>query len=91
MENDVLMFIMVILVQLIFASLMLGIFTSYFVNSRKKGFVFLTIYLLLTINSLYSGYQYSAIVGTSIVLINIGLGIVSYFVIRKRLTNVSDS
>lgn len=89
MEKDVLMFIMVILVQLIFASLMLGIFTSYFVNSRKKGFVFLTIYLLLTINSLYSGYQYSAIVGTSILIINICLGIVSYFVIRKRLINAS--
>ena len=85
MNNDVLMFTIVILFQLIVISLALAIFSSIFVQSRKKGLIFLIIYILFGIYSLYDGYKYSAIMGSSMLFIYISLGVVTYFVIKKRL------
>ena len=87
MDNNVLMFTMVILFQLTVTSLALAIFSSVFVQSRKKGLMFLTIYVLLSIYSLYDVYKDSAIMGSSMLFIYISLGVVTYFVIKKRLAN----
>ena len=85
MNNDILMFTMGILFQLIVISLALALFSSIFVQSRKKGLIFLTIYVLFSIYIIYDGYKYSAIMGSSMLFIYISLGIVTYFVIKKRL------
>jgi len=87
MDNNVLMFTMVILFQLTVTSLVLAIFSSVFVQSRKKGLMFLTIYVLLSIYSLNGVYKYATIMGNIMLFIYISLGVVTYFVIKKRLSN----
>ncbi|MFJ6211213.1 hypothetical protein [Lysinibacillus sp. NPDC092081] len=84
MDNNILMFTILILFQLAVVSIVLAIFSSVFVKSRKKGLVFLTIYILLSIYSLYDVYKYSAILG-SMLIIYISLGVVTYFVIKETL------
>ena len=88
--DNILMFTMLILFQLVVVSLALAIFSSVFVKSRKKGLAFLTIYISLSIYSLYDVYKYSAILGSSMLAIYIILGIVTYFVIKKRLSNETE-
>ncbi len=90
MDNNILMFTILILFQLAVVSIVLAIFTSVFLKSRKKGLVFLTIYILLSIYSLYGVYKYSAILGSSVLIIYICLGVVTYFVIKKRLSNGTE-
>ena len=90
MDNNILMFTILILFQLAVVSIVLAIFSSVFVKSRKKGFVFLTIYILLSIYSLYNVYKNSAILGSSMLIIYISLGVVTYFVIKKRLSNGTE-
>lgn len=90
MDNNILMFTMVILFQLMVISLALAIFSSVFVKSRKKGLIFLIIYVLLSIYSLYDIYKYSVIMGSSMLFIYISLGVVTYFVIKKRLSNGTE-
>ncbi|MGN4127121.1 hypothetical protein ACMGD3_19245 [Lysinibacillus sphaericus] len=90
MDNNILMFTILILFQLAVVSIVLAIFSSVFVQSRKKGLVFLTIYILLSIYSLYDVYKYSAILGSSMLIIYISLGVVTYFVIKKRLSNGTE-
>ena len=91
MDTDILMFTMLILFQLIVISIVLAIFSSVFVESRKKGLIFLTIYVLLSIYSLYDVYKDSVIMGSSMLFIYISLGVVTYFVIKKRLSNGTES
>ena len=91
MDNNILMFTMVILFQLIVVSIVLAIFSSVFVKSRKKGLMFLIIYVLLSIYSLYDVYKDSVIMGSSMLFIYISLGVVTYFVIKKRLSNGTES
>lgn len=90
MDNNILMFTMVILFQLMVISLALAIFSSVFVKSRKKGLIFLIIYVLLSVYSLYDIYKYSVIMGSSMLFIYISLGVVTYFVIKKRLSNGTE-
>ncbi len=90
MDNNILMFTLVILFQLMVTSLALAIFSSVFVKSRKKGLMFLIIYVLLSIYSLYDVYKYSVIMGSSMLFIYISLGVVTYFVIKKRLSNGTE-
>ena len=90
MDNNILMFTMVILFQLMVISLALSIFSSIFVKSRKKGLMFLIIYVLLSIYSLYDVYKDSVIMGSSMLFIYISLGVVTYFVIKKRLSNGTE-
>lgn len=84
------MFTLVILFQLMVTSLALAIFSSVFVKSRKKGLMFLIIYVLLSIYSLYDVYKDSVIMGSSMLFIYISLGVVTYFVIKKRLSNGTE-
>lgn len=90
MDSNILMFTMLILFQLIVISLGLAIFSSIFVKSRKKGLIFLTIYVLLSVYSLYNGYKYSVAMGSSMLIIYISLGVVTYFVIKKKLSNRAE-
>lgn len=90
MDNNILMFTLVILFQLMVTSLALAIFSSVFVKSRKKGLMFLIIYVLLSIYSLYDVYKDSVIMGSSMLFIYISLGVVTYFVIKKRLSNGTE-
>ena len=85
--DNILMFTMLILFQIVVVSLGFAIITSVFVKSRKKGLVSLTIYIFLSIYSLYDIYKYSWILGSSMFVIYISLGVVTYFVIKKRLSN----
>ena len=87
MDNNILMFTMLILFQLTVTSLVLAIFSSVFVQSRKKGLMLLTIYVLLSIYSLNGVYKYATIMGNIMLFIYISLGVVTYFVIKKRLAN----
>ena len=91
MDTNILMFTMLILFQLIVVSIVLAIFSSVFVKSRKKGLMFLIIYVLLSIYSLYDVYKDSVIMGSSMLFIYISLGVVTYFVIKKRLSNGTES
>lgn len=86
MENNALMYTMLFLGHLISASLALAIITSVIVNSRKKGILFLTIYLLLNLYSLTIVFKISTIMGISMLMIYIGLGVLTYFVIKKKLS-----
>lgn len=86
MENNTLMYIMLFLGHLISASLALAIITSIIVNSRKKGILFLTIYLLLNLYSLTIVFKISTLMGISMLMIYIGLGVLTYFVIKKKLS-----
>ena len=90
MDNNILMFTLIILFQLMVTSLALAIFSSVFVKSRKKGLMFLIIYVLLSIYSLYDVYKDSVIMGSSMLFIYISLGVVTYFVIKKRLSNGTE-
>ena len=90
MDNNILMFTILILFQLVVVSIALAIFSSVFGKSRKKGLMFLTIYVLLSIYSIYDVYKYSAIIGSSMLFIYISLGVVTYFVIKKRLSNGTE-
>ena len=90
MDNNILMFTLVILFQLMVTSLALAVFSSVFVKSRKKGLMFLIIYVLLSIYSLYGVYKDSVIMGSSMLFIYISLGVVTYFVIKKRLSNGTE-
>ncbi len=85
---NILMYTMVFLGQLISVSLILAIFTSVFVKSRKQGFVFLTIYILLNTYSLIIGFKFSLVMGCGMLIIYICLGILTYFVIKKKLSNL---
>lgn len=87
---DILMFTMLILFQLVVVSLAFAIFSSVFVKSRRKGLMFLTIYILLSIYSLYDVYKHSSILGSSMFVIYISLGVVTFFVIKKRLSNKTE-
>ena len=84
------MFTLVILFQLMVTSLALAIFSSVFVKSRKKGLMFLIIYVLLSIYSLYDVYKDSVIMGSSMLFIYISLGVVTYFVIKKKLAKGTE-
>lgn len=86
MENNTLMYTMLFLGHLISASLALAIITSVLVNSRKKGILFLTIYLLLNLYSLTIVFKISTLMGISMLMIYIGLGVLTYFVIKKKLS-----
>ena len=86
MNQDLLIFTMIILFQLTVISLALAIFSSVFVKNRKKGFIFLIGYTLLSIYSLYNAYTHSIIMGNSMLFIYISLGIVTYFVIKRKLS-----
>ena len=90
MDNNILMLTLFILFQLMVTSLALAIFSSVFVKSRKKGLMFLIIYVLLSIYSLYDVYKDSVIMGSSMLFIYISLGVVTYFVIKKRLSNGTE-
>lgn len=90
METNILMYTMLNIVQLISVSLILAIFTSVFVKSRKKGFVFLTIYILLSIYSLTTVFKFSVLMGSGMLIIYIGLAVVTYFVIKKKLSKGTD-
>lgn len=72
--------------QLISASLIFAILTSVFVKSRKKGILFLIIYILLILYSLTIGFEYSTIMGIGMFIIYIGLGVFTYFVIKKKIS-----
>ncbi|SEM23217.1 hypothetical protein SAMN05192533_101527 [Mesobacillus persicus] len=89
MGIDLLMYTLMFLGHLVSVSLAMGIFISIFVKSRKKGFVFLAIYILLNIYTLTVGFDYSAVMGVGMLIIYIGIGLLAYFVIRKRLSNVA--
>lgn len=86
MENNALMYTILFLGHLISASLALAIITSIIVNSRKKGILFLTIYLLLNLYSLTIVFKISTLMGISMLMIYIGLGVLTYFVIKKKLS-----
>ena len=86
MDQDLLMFTMIILFQLTVISLALAIFSSIFVKNRKKGFIFLIGYALLSIYSLYNVYSHSIIMGNTLLFIYISLGVVTYFVIKRKLS-----
>ena len=86
MENNILIYTMLFLSQLISASLILAIITSVFVKSRKRGILFLTIYILLNIYSLTIGYKFSTAMGSGMLIIYIGLGVLTYFVTKKKLS-----
>lgn len=88
MGINILMYTVVFLGQLISVSLILAIFTSVFVKSRKQGLVFLTIYILLNIYSLIIGFKFSLVMGSGMLIIYICLGILTYFVIKKKLSNL---
>ena len=90
MEFNILMYIMLILSHLIFVSLILAIFTSVFVKSRKKGYVFLTIYILLSIYSLTTVFKDSLLLGTYMLIIYICLCVVTYIVIKKKLSKGTE-
>ncbi|WP_077617521.1 hypothetical protein [Bacillus sinesaloumensis] len=86
MNNDFLMYSLVLLSHLLSVGLILGIFTSIFVKSRKKGFVFLTIYILLSVYILITGFDFSVVIGSGMLFIYLVMGVLTYFVIkRKRL------
>lgn len=84
--TNILMYIMLFGSQLISASLIFAILTSVLVKSRKKGIVFLTIYILLILYSLTIGFEYSTIIGIGMLIIYISLGVLTYFVIQKKLS-----
>jgi len=86
MENNILMYSMLFLGQLISASLMLAIITSILVKSKKNGVLLLTIYILLNLYSLTIGFKFSTIMGSGMLIIYIGLGVITYFVIKKKLS-----
>ncbi|MBD8028243.1 hypothetical protein H9636_16465 [Ureibacillus sp. Re31] len=86
MENNALMYTILFLGHLISASLALAIITSIIVNSRKKGILFLTIYLLLNLYSLTIVFKISTLMGISMLMIYIGLGVLTYFVIKRKLS-----
>lgn len=86
MENNALMYTILFLGHLISASLALAIITSIIVNSRKKGILFLTTYLLLNLYSLTIVFKISTLMGISMLMIYIGLGVLTYFVIKKKLS-----
>lgn len=90
MDNDILMFIMLISVQLVVLSIALAIFSSLFMKSRKKGLIFLIIYILISIYNLFNAYAYSSIMGNSILIIYISSGIGTYFVLKKRISKVNE-
>lgn len=85
MGNNILMYTMLYLSQLIGASLALAIITSVFVKNRKTGILSLTIYVLLNIYSLTIGFKFSALMGSGMLIIYIGLGVLTYFAIKKKL------
>ena len=85
-EFSILMYIMVILSHLIFVSLILAVFTSVFVKSRKNGHVFLIIYILLSMYSLTTVFKNSILMGSYMLITYICLGVVTYFVIKKKLS-----
>ncbi|MEK9198256.1 hypothetical protein SFC08_08380 [Lysinibacillus halotolerans] len=86
MEYDILMYIMLFLGQLICASLALAIITSVLLKSRKKGILFLTLYILLNLYSLTIVFKFSAIMGSGMLIIYIGLGVLTYFIFKKKLS-----
>ena len=86
MENNILMYTMLFFRQLISASLILAITTSMFVKNRKKGFVLLTLYIIQSIYSLNIGFKFSILMGSGMLIIYIGLGLLTYFVIKKKLS-----
>ena len=90
MDNNMLMFTMLILFQLVVVSIALAIFSTVFVKSRKKGLLFLAIYVLLSIYNLSNAYQYSVMMGNSMLFIYMSLGVVTYFVIKKKLSNGTE-
>jgi len=89
--SDFLMYTLVFLGQLVSVSLIMAIFSSVFVRSRKKGYVFITIYLVLSINSLVLGFKTSPVLGSGLSVIYISLGVVTYFVIKKKLANIVET
>ena len=91
MGSDFLMYTLVFLGQLVSVSLIMAIFSSVFVRSRKKGYVFITIYLVLSINSLVLGFKTSPVLGSGLSVIYISLGVVTYFVIKKKLANIVET
>ncbi|WP_404427098.1 hypothetical protein LG296_14765 [Ureibacillus chungkukjangi] len=84
--TNILMYIMLLGSQLISASLIFAILTSVLVKSRKKGILFLTIYILLVLYSLTIGFEYSTIMGIGMLIIYIGLGLLTYIVIKKKIS-----
>lgn len=86
MVNNILMYTMLFISQLISASLILVITTSMFVKKRKKGILFLTLYIILSIYSLTIGFQFSTFMGSGMLIIYIGLSLLTYFDIKKKLS-----
>lgn len=84
MNSDILMFVMLILFKLIVISLALAIFSSIFIQNRKKGLLFLAAIALFSTYSIYNGYQFSVAMGSGILFLYVSLGVVTYFALKKR-------
>lgn len=87
---DVLMFVMLIIGLTISAGIILPIFISVYLKSRKKGIIFLAIYLLLIIYTLADIYKISVLMGNTAVFIYICFGVLTYFVLRKKRSNRTE-
>ncbi|MGM0845095.1 MAG: hypothetical protein ACQEUT_08970 [Bacillota bacterium] len=87
MDFSIWMYITVFLSQLVGVALAFAIFTSIYLKNKAKGLVSLAITFLLVTYSLIQGFNASIILGVGMMIIIIGLSIVTYFMLQKKMKN----
>ncbi|UOQ48758.1 hypothetical protein MUN88_00940 [Gracilibacillus caseinilyticus] len=85
MEFNIWMYVTVYIAQLIGAFLALAIFSSVFIESRKRGYLYLASICVGMINALILGFSASTVMGIGMLIINVCLLVVAYFDTKKKM------
>ncbi|WP_113929456.1 hypothetical protein [Bacillus sp. P14.5] len=78
------MFLMMTASHLIQVSLLMAIFSSIYLKSKRNGYFSLVFIFVLYWFQLFRGFSISYVLGISFLIIIIAMGIVSFFVIRRK-------
>ncbi|KMJ57247.1 hypothetical protein AB685_17765 [Bacillus sp. LL01] len=78
------MYLTIFISQVIMVSLALTIFSSLYIKSRKKGYIFISIIALLFIFQIINSFNTSIFLGFSILITILILSTVTYLIKRKK-------
>ncbi|TYS18547.1 hypothetical protein FZC78_03135 [Rossellomorea vietnamensis] len=84
MDISIGMYLMMTASHLIQVSLVMAIFSSIYIKNKRNGYISLAVIAFLYSVQLHRGFTVAPIVGITFLIIMIGMGIVSFLVIRRK-------
>ncbi|UOQ84725.1 hypothetical protein [Gracilibacillus salinarum] len=91
MEFNFWMHITVFIAQLIGSLLAIAVFSSIFVENRKRGYLYLACICGGMVYGLILGFSGSTVLGIGMLIIDVSVLIVAYFDTKKKLNELMDN